>query len=830
MNFSHLLPWSVLTAGLLLASCGGGTPPVAAVRTLTDSGPGSLRAVLATAPAGATIQVDTPGTLTLSSPLTVQGDVTIVAPGVVLDGAGGGRVLQVTPGAHVTVRGATLTGGTGAPDAGTPAALAASYTRGGAVLNQGTLRLENVTIQQSVANEGGGIYNALGANLTLKDVTLTGNKAVAFVGNTSLNSGSGGGVSNAGTLVIDHGTVRQNAADRSGGAVFNSGTLTFTAGTVQDNTAAVSGGGIFNASGATYQSTATVTGNRPDDVVDASAPEASGDFRTPPSWTVTAPGDAQRGGTLRVGDALTPTTLNPFLDQTAGSLISRFSPPGGLLIQSPDTTEYLPFMARTVSASADGLVWDVQLRPNLTWSDGQPITAADIVSTVHIHQDPAVGSNSFDALQDVSVVETGPRSLRLTFPAARATNAAALTFAPWPDHIFGAAYRAGGAAAVRALWPATAAPETIVTAGPFVPTFINAADGSATLTRNPNYGRWVTDAAGQPLPYLDGVQVLAAGNAAAQLDAFKAHQLDLLAPTGPAVDALQGLTGTVLRDLGPAASSTWIVWNFNRASQPEKQRLFRETAFRQAMSHLANRARMVSEILGGRGQPVYTSVYPVFSEWISPGAPKFDYDLAEARRLLGTLGYTTLNAGGYLTNASGQVLEFDLNTNAGNTNREKAAGIFAEEAMKVGVKVNVNKPDFNTLVEQLTSAGPDRPFDAILLGLSGGSSDWPYGANVIPCSGNLHAYNQSGACLFPWEQEMQQLFEQGSREPTLAQRRVIGAQLQAIEGQQQPFVQLFSPNVYAAWSSQVRGEYPPSVGDSYFGARLLDLTWLIPSR
>lgn len=828
MKMSNVVPWSVLSVGLLLSSCGGGTPPVATVSNLTDSGPGSLRDVLTAAPDGATVKLDATGTLQLKSPITVQSDVTIIATGVVLDGAGSNRVLQVAPGARVTVQGATIKGGSGAPDAGTPAALAVSFTRGGGILNQGVLRLENVTIQQSVANEGGGIYNALGANLTLKNVTLTGNKAVAFAGNTSLQNGSGGGISNAGTLVMESGTVRQNAADRSGGGIYNSGTLTVTSGTIESNTAAVSGGGIFNAAGAVYQSTATVTGNTPQDVVDASAPDASGDFRTPASWSVSAPGTAQRGGTLRVGDALKPTTLNPFLNATSGSLIERFSPPGGLLIQSPDTTEYLPFMAQTVSVSGDGLVWTIQLRPDLTWSDGQPITAADFVSTVNIHKDPAVGSNSFDSLQDVTAVATGPRSLRLTFSAARATNAVTLTFDPWPDHIFGAAYRTGGAAAIKALWPATAAPSTIVTAGPFVPQAINAADGSATLIRNARYGLWVTDAAGQPLPYLDSVQVLAIGSAAAQLDAFKANQIDLYAPTGADVDALQSLNGLVLRDVGPAASSSWIVWNFNRASNPEKQRLFRETAFRQAMSHLTNRTRMVTEILGGRGQPVYTSVYPVFNEWISPSIPKLDYNITEAKRLLGTLGYTTLNADGYLTNNSGQILEFDLNTNVGNTNREKAASIFAEEAMKAGVKVNVKKPDFNTLVGQLTSSGPDRPFDAILLGLSGGSSDWPYGANVIPCDGNLHAYNQSGSCLFSWEQDMQNLFEQGTREPVFAKRVQIGAQIQALEAQHQPFVYLFAPNVYAAWRSQVQGEYPTSVADSYFGTRSLDLTWLNP--
>ncbi|MCP2015792.1 peptide/nickel transport system substrate-binding protein [Deinococcus sp. HSC-46F16] len=552
------------------------------------------------------------------------------------------------------------------------------------------------------------------------------------------------------------------------------------------------------------------------------------DFAAPAAWTVNVPQQVQRGGVLRVAEVSDTLTLNPFVNASSGGLLAWLGAPGGLLIQNPVDGGFLPFMAQSSTRSADGRTWDFVLRPDLAWSDGQPIRPEDFVSTAQLHADPAVESNSYDSLRGVTVTKTGERSLRVVFAEARASAEATLAFGVWPDHVFGAAYRAGGAAAVRALWPRTLAAADVVTAGPFRPTTLNA-DGSSTLERNPHYGAWVVDHTGQPLPYLDGIEVRRFASTDAAFEAFRQGELDLLpaSPTPAQLETLRGTPGTDLREnYSPAASSSWIVWNFNRASDPEKQRLFRETAFRQAMSHLVDRERIVREVYGGAAEPAYSNVYAVFREWLAPDLPRFDFNPQEARRLLATLGYGTLNSAGNLTNAQGRVLEFDLITNEGNPQREAMARIFVEGARQAGVEVNFRAVPFNDLVTRLSSSGPDRPFDAILLGLSGGSSVWPFGPNVVPCSGNLHAYNRSGACLFDWERQMTDLYVQGDREPDRTRRIAIGRELQATEAQHQPFVYLVSPRVSTAWRDRVEGEYPATLASSHYGPRWLSLTWL----
>ncbi len=122
---------------------------------------------------------------------------------------------------------------------------------GGGIRNAGTLVLDNTTISSnnvSAAN-GGAILSS--GTLTLTESTVSGNDA----------DGNGGGIFNDnGLLTVTRSTVSGNRATgpgNSGGAIYNTngGSLIITNSTITNNTAATSGGGIFNSSGATATST-----------------------------------------------------------------------------------------------------------------------------------------------------------------------------------------------------------------------------------------------------------------------------------------------------------------------------------------------------------------------------------------------------------------------------------------------------------------------------------------------------------------------------------------------------------------------------------------------
>ncbi|WP_221089848.1 ABC transporter substrate-binding protein [Deinococcus aquaedulcis] len=566
-------------------------------------------------------------------------------------------------------------------------------------------------------------------------------------------------------------------------------------------------------------------------------------FVWPAAWTAEPNTANKRGGELRLSAISDFKTMNPFTSSEADSIPDRMSTGTGLFTQDPRNDEFIPYMAAgAATVSNNNKRFVVKIRQGMKFSDGQAITADDFITTYNIERDDKVGSNSYDnwflAGKPITLKKLDNYTLQFDFPQTSSKAYSLMSFTPWPDHVFGKAYREGGAEAIKKMWGLSTPASQIVSPGMWTLESYRAGERTV-FKKNTFWGDWNKDSRGQELPYLNGMSVRIVADANAQLAAFLAGQVDTipmrnaddLAQTKRAIDN-GSLKAFLKANVSPQATSQWIVFNWNKAGDPEKQKLFRDVRFRRAMSHIANRQAMVQLALGGLGSETYFSTYPIFTQQLqaglAAGAPQYKYNLAEATRLLGQMGYTKKNAQGYLVNRAGKVLEFNLSTNAGNTVREQLGRIFADEAKKVGVKVNFTPIDFNTLVGQLTAKGENRPFDAILLGLSGGDNIWSFGQNVVPCGTNLHSYNNptNGKCLTSQEQLMTKLYYQGDAELNDARRRAIGGQLMKIEGELQPVIYLVGGNYHVAFNERLGGEYPASLMNAYYGHRLQALTFI----
>ncbi|WP_288403046.1 ABC transporter substrate-binding protein [uncultured Deinococcus sp.] len=557
-------------------------------------------------------------------------------------------------------------------------------------------------------------------------------------------------------------------------------------------------------------------------------------FVLPATWMAENPSQAKTGGEVRTYSLSDYKTLNPFTSSEADSLPDLMSDVGlgGLFTQDPSTDKFIPHMADAMPVvSNNNKRFVVKIRQGMKFSDGQAITADDFVTTFKIHTDDKVGSNSYDSFflngKPITLKKIDNYTLQFDFPQASASAYTRMAFIPWPDHVFGPVYSSKGAEGIKNMWGISANPSTIVSPGPWVISSYQAGQ-RAVLKKNPYFGEWNKDGAGKALPYLDTMSIrllkdLNAGLAAylaGQIDTFAASKADDLAQIKRAIDG-GNLKANLVPNVSPNSTSSWIVFNWNKSGDAAKQKIFRDVRFRQAMSHIANRQAMIQLALGGLGSEVYTGVYPVFKNYQFDSTPKYKYDLAAATKLLAQMGFSKKNAQGYLTNSAGQVLEFNLATNAGNTVREQLGRIFTDEAKKVGVKVNFTPIDFNNLVDQLNSKGANRPFDAILLGLSGGDNIWPYGSNVVPCGGNLHSFNvpSDGKCLTPQESLMTKLYYQGDQTLDDDARRKIGEQLSKAEAQNQGFIYLVGTNYHVTYNSRLGGEYKRNLWDAYNGSR-----------
>ncbi|KAM3095758.1 CHAT domain-containing protein [Phormidesmis sp. 146-35] len=132
---------------------------------------------------------------------------------------------------------------------------AGSYT-GNTTINVNKSVLIRGTSRLNTSISGGGTARILQiapeAVVGLSDLTITGGNAIA---------GSGGGILNAGNLVINNSTITNNTTGESGGGVYNVGDLTIRNANISNNTAAIHGGGLDTSEGNTTVNDSTFTNN-----------------------------------------------------------------------------------------------------------------------------------------------------------------------------------------------------------------------------------------------------------------------------------------------------------------------------------------------------------------------------------------------------------------------------------------------------------------------------------------------------------------------------------------------------------------------------------------
>lgn len=139
-------------------------------------------------------------------------------------------------------------------------------------------------------------------------------------------------------------------------------------------------------------------------------------------------------------------------------------------------------LAQSITPDTGGKTWTLKLRDHLKWSDGTPITNADVIFTAQLIQNPAVDSIYSSNLKNVKVSEKDD-AIIFSLPTPYADFISALDFPIVPEHIL-----------------KTTEPKKLiehdfssnpVTSGPFKLNTIQtiSADGEkiAYLVANPNY-------------------------------------------------------------------------------------------------------------------------------------------------------------------------------------------------------------------------------------------------------------------------------------------------------------------------------------------------------
>lgn len=506
-----------------------------------------------------------------------------------------------------------------------------------------------------------------------------------------------------------------------------------------------------------------------------------------------------------------PKTFNPFNTKDATSSTMAGLMFDGLVTTKADTGEVIPKLAKSFKISPDGKVYTFNLRRGIKWSDGKPITADDVVFSWNKILLAGLGNTSTrdsvvidGQLPKVEKIDNYTVKFTIIKPFAPFLRMLSAPIAP--KHVFEPAVKKGEKY-FDSFWSTTTPPADFVINGAFKLKQYLAAQ-RVVFVRNPNY--YEINLKDERLPYLDKIIYLIVGDLNNETLKFEAHELDSISLRGSNVGRYkkrEAKSDYVIYNIGPDTGTMFVAINLNTRKNdkgkyyvsPKKQAWFNDINFRRAIDYALDRKSMVNNIANGLASPLFTSeslnaIY--LNKSLAKGHPQ---DVNKAKKYLRLSGFYWKN--GILYDKKGNRVEFDLYTNAGNTEREAIGVMVKQDLSDLGMKVNFKPVEFNSLVNKLVNS---YDWDLVIMGLTGSPLEPHDGKNVWYSNGSLHLFNQrqNRAGLLSrqqkddrlsWEVQLDKIFDEASLKTKFADRKKLYDEYQQIIYDEKPIIYLYSP-------------------------------------
>lgn len=141
------------------------------------------------------------------------------------------------------------------------------------------------------------------------------------------------------------------------------------------------------------------------------------------------------GGTLAEGIIGTPRFINPVLassDADRDMMVLVYSG----LMRADNNGRLINDMAEKYEISEDGLVYTFTLKPDLTWQDGEPITAEDVIFTIEKIKDPSMKSPKRGGWEGVVAEKINDKTVKFSLKKQYAPFIENTTIGILPSHIW----------------------------------------------------------------------------------------------------------------------------------------------------------------------------------------------------------------------------------------------------------------------------------------------------------------------------------------------------------------------------------------------------------
>jgi peptide/nickel transport system substrate-binding protein len=438
-----------------------------------------------------------------------------------------------------------------------------------------------------------------------------------------------------------------------------------------------------------------------------------------------------------------------------------------------------PWLVTTATTSEDRLTVTLDLREDVSWHDGEPFTADDVVFTINYFKQYPQGrfSRALRPVQSAAADGEYRVSLSLANPVPSLELGTLADVPMLPEHI----------------WAEIENPEehlfesvTNVGTGPFK---------LVEYTPEQFYRFEANAAYFAGAPAVQELVAIKFADDAGTLAALRTGEVDMIVrPAAPEQIDLLSATGNLAVEQGPLYTTQMLVFDMERAP-------FDRLEVRQAMSLAIDRQDLVDTI--------YLGAATVGSPgWIHPASPVYnpavtaEYDPEQAMQILEDAGIVDSNGDG-VRELDGTPLQFDFIVNGSDSLRLRLAELVSEMLLAVGIRAQV------TAVEQATweeavwpgfDINNGRNYDMAMWGWSA-----PVQADVVrfstlvhsdPAIGNLNLTGYSN----PATDEVAEAL--GQEIDPAAQAGLLD-QLQELVAEDLPFIMLLYPDGAYAYNSSV---------------------------
>lgn len=514
-----------------------------------------------------------------------------------------------------------------------------------------------------------------------------------------------------------------------------------------------------------------------------------------------------------------PKTFNPFTSKDATSSTMSAMMFDGLFSTSPKDGKIIPRLAKSYETK-DGMTYLVHMRHGINWSDGEPITADDVVFTWNKIILAGLGNTSIRDMVTIDgklpkVYKVDDYTVKFVIPKPFSPFVRILATQIAPKHIFEPVVKQG-AKEFDSFYSTNTAPELFVTSGPYRLKEYLAAQ-RVVFERNPQY--YMVNKENKKLPYLDKVIYLIVGDLNNEILKFEGHEIDVISLRGSNVAPYklkEKKSDYTIYNIGPDTGTMFVVLNLNRRKNsegnyyvnPQKQFWFTNKGFRTAIDYSLDRKNMVQNIANGLAKPLFTPE-SLNSIYLNKSIKGHERNVAKAKQILTESGFK-MGKNNKLYDKFNNRVEFDLYTNAGNTEREAIGVMVKQDLEDLGMHVNYKPIEFNTLVNKMTTT---LDWDMIIMGLTGSPLE-PYdGKNVWSSMGSLHLFNQRTEPSqiedrYPFEIRLDEIFDSAPLKLDFAEQKKLYDEYQQIIYDEKPIIYLYSPIRIVALRKKFKNIYP----------------------